>query len=222
MAQQINLCTPLFLAPRRYFSAQTMAQALAVFVLLGGALSAYWGWTLQRLGAQYERAVAAHQREIEQLQAALARQRELTAPADAALIERLKTRQQELARREELLAQLQQGLLREGQGHAARLQLIARTIPAQAWVTAVRAQDQRLELSGYTTEPAALNGWMQRLNQSELLQGQVLAAVKVERVAEQGAGTGAAQPVLSRIAAPLWSFTLVTTLPQAADREGKP
>ena len=32
MAQQINLCTPLFLAPRRYFSAQTMAQALAVFV----------------------------------------------------------------------------------------------------------------------------------------------------------------------------------------------
>jgi hypothetical protein len=28
MPQQINLCTPLFLTQKRYFSAQTMAQAL--------------------------------------------------------------------------------------------------------------------------------------------------------------------------------------------------
>jgi Tfp pilus assembly protein PilN len=220
MAQQINLCTPLFLKPRRYFSAQTMAQALGVFVLLGGLLAAYWGWALHRLGAQYERAAALNQRELEQLKAAQARQRALNAPADAALAERLKTRQHELAQREQLLAQLRRGLLRDGQGHAARLQLIARTIPPQAWVTAVRAEDQRLELSGYTTEPAALNGWMQRLAQSELLAGQALAAVKVERVPEQGAG--AAQPVLSRVPAPVWSYTLVTTAHQAADKEDRP
>jgi len=222
MPQQINLCTPLFLAPRRYFSARTMAQALVVFIVLGGALSGYWSWTLLRLGAQYERAVAANQRELDQLKAALVRQRALTAPADAALVERLKARQQELARREDLLVQLQQGLLHEGRGHAARLQLIARTIPAQAWVTALRADDRRLELSGYTTEPAALNGWMQRLGQSELLQGQSLAAVKVERVADQGAGTGAAQSVMSQVYAPLWSYTLVTTILPSSDKEGQP
>lgn len=222
MPQQINLCTPLFLAPKRYFSARTMAQALGVFVLLGGALSGYWSWTLQRLGAQYERTVQANQREVDQLKAALTRQRELTAPADAALLERLKTRQSEVAQREQQLAQLQQGLLREGQGHAARLQLIARTVPPQAWVTALQADAQRLELSGYTTEPAALNGWMQRLGQSELLQGQALAAIKVERVSPDGAGGAAAAAALSQVRAPLWSYTLVTTTPQAGEKEGRP
>jgi hypothetical protein len=41
MPQQINLSTPVLLAQKRYFSAQTMLASLAVFVLLGGAMTAY-------------------------------------------------------------------------------------------------------------------------------------------------------------------------------------
>ncbi|MEQ1659294.1 MAG: hypothetical protein ABL896_11005, partial [Hylemonella sp.] len=61
-------------------------------------------------------------------------------------------------------------------------------------------------------EPAALNGWMERLAQSPLLQGQQLSVVKVERVATDGRGPGAAPaPVLARAAGvPLWAYTLVT------------
>ncbi|MDP3700942.1 MAG: PilN domain-containing protein [Hylemonella sp.] len=212
MPQQINLCTPIFLAQKRYFSAQTMAAALGVFVLLGGALSGYWIWTLQSLTEGYAQSVSANQREIVRLQAAIRLNKENSAPADAALVQELQARQGELERRQALLAELTRGLLREGQGHAARLQLVASSIPPQAWVTTIKADALTMELGGYTLEPAALNGWMERLAQSPLLQGQQLSVVKVERVATDGRGPGAAPaPVLARAAGvPLWAYTLVT------------
>ncbi|MCZ8292208.1 MAG: PilN domain-containing protein [Hylemonella sp.] len=213
MPQQINLCTPIFLTQKRYFSAQTMASALGVFVLLGGILSGYWTWTLKSLSEGYQQSVSANQREIARLQAAIRLNKENSAPADAALVQELQARQGELERRQALLAELKRGLLRDGQGHAARLQLVARSIPPQAWVTTIKADEQSLELGGYTLEPAALNGWMERLAQSPLLQGQQLSVVKVERVATDGRGLGAAPaPVLARAAGvPLWAYTLVTT-----------
>lgn len=206
MPQQINLCTPIFLAQKRYFSARTMAGALGVFVLLGGALAGYGSWQLNALSAGYQHSVQDNQREIERLKAAIRLNKESTAPADLALVQELQARQAELQQREQLLAELQRGLLREGQGHAARLQLVARSIPPQAWVTAIRADDARLELSGYTLEPAALNGWMERLAQSPLLQGQQLTAVRIERVAMEGRGAGT----------PTWSYQLVTAGAPAA------
>lgn len=208
MPQQINLCTPLFLTQKRYFSAATMARALVVFVLLGGLLSAYWSWSLEALNEGYRQSATANQREIDRLQAAIRINQANAAPADAALVQELQARRDELQQRERVLDQLQRGLLRAGQGHAARLQLVARTIPPQAWVTRLQADDRRLELSGYTLEPAALNGWMARLADSPLLEGQQLSMVKVERV-EAGASTATAAEVRDTLP-PRWAFTLVT------------
>lgn len=214
MTQQINLCTPLFLTQKRYFSAQTMASALGVFVLLGGALSGYWSWTLKTLSEGYQQSVTANQREIERLRAAIKLNKDNAAPADAALVAEVQARQVELEQRELLLAELKRGLLREGYGHAARLQLVARTIPPQAWVTAIVADDLRLELSGYTLEPAALNGWVAKLAESPLLQSQQLSVVKVERVVTDGRSAGAPVPsVLARASGvPVWAYTLVTAV----------
>jgi Tfp pilus assembly protein PilN len=213
MPQQINLCTPIFLAQKRYFSAQTMAGALGVFVLLGGVLSGYGSWKLALLTDGYQHSVTDNQREIERLRTAIRLNKERSAPADVALVQALQAGQAELAQREQLLAELRRGLLREGQGHAARLQLVAQSIPPQAWVTAIRADELRLELSGYTLEPAALNRWMERLAQSPLLQGQQLSAVKVERVAAAGASGAVAERARG---VPMWSYLLVTAGPPAA------
>ncbi len=217
MPQQINLCTPLFLTQKRYFSAQTMAQALGVFVLLGGALSAYWSWTLKTLGDGYQQSIHANQREIERLRTAIKLNKDNAAPADAALMRDVQATEAELARRELLLAELRRGLLREGYGHAARLQLVARSIPPQAWVTGIVADDLRLELSGYTLEPAALNGWVARLAESPLLQGQQLSVVKVERVATDARGPALvpAPVVAQRAGVALWAYTLVTAVAPA-------
>ncbi len=213
MAQQINLCHPIFLTQKRYFSAANMAQALGVFLLLGGALSAYWAWTLHSLGQGYQQVVNNNQRELSQLQAALQIMRANAAPAGAAQQQELQARQAELQQRELLLRELKRGLLREGYGHAARLELVARSIPPQAWVTEIRADDLRLELSGYTLEPAALNNWVARLSDSPLLQGQQLSVVKVERVsADTARNPAAVDPLRSAGGAPLWSYTLVTAM----------
>ena len=222
MAQQINLCNPIFLTQKRYFSASTMARALGVFVLLVGLLSLAWGWTLQTLNTGYQQSAVSNQREIDRLQAAIQVNRVAAGPADAVALKELETRQAELLQRELLLRELKRGLLREGYGHAARLQLIARSIPPQAWVTEVKADDLRLELSGYTLEPAALNNWVARLAESPLLEGQQLSVVKVEKVVtEARPGAPAATSPVPSVAGPVWSYTLVTALAQGG-AGGKP
>lgn len=208
MPQQINLCTPIFLQQKRYFSAQTMASALVVFVLLGGVLSAYWTWSLRTLGERYQETAVANEREVTRLQAAIRQNKENAAPADAALVQELQAVQSELQQREAALSGLKRGLLQDGHGHAAWLQLVARTIAPQAWVVSIRTDEQGVELSGYTLEPAVLNGWMERLAQSPLLEGQQLSAVKVERVsADQRSAGGLPLPA----GVTLWAYTLVTS-----------
>ena len=231
MPQQINLCTPIFLTQKRYFSANTMAQAMGVFLLLGGSLSAYWTWSLNQVSAGYQQSVATNQREIDRLQAAIIVSKASTGPADAALVQELKQNREALQRREQLLEDLRRGLTREGWGHSARLQLVAQSIPPQAWVTEIKADDTRLELSGYTLEPAALNVWMARLAASPLLQGQQLATVKVERAVTElrnAAGAPAVAPgavAAARAAGPaVWSFILVSAVaaPPVAASGAKP
>lgn len=221
MPQQINLCTSIFLTKKRYFLAVTMAQALAVFVLLGGGLCAYWVWSLDVLAADYQQSATVYQREIERLQTAIRVNKASTGPADAALVQELQARRAELQQRQQLLEDYRRGLVQEGRGHAARLQLLAQSIPSQVWVAEVKADADRLELRGFTLEPALLNDWMDRLAISPLLQGQKLSAVKVERVGEelrQVAGAAVvpsastATPAVRAQPPAVWSFTLVSAV----------
>ena len=131
----------------------------------------------------------------------------------------------ERAQRQAILAELSRGSVKDGQGHAARLQLVAASIPAQVWVTDVKADELQLDISGFTLEPAALNAWVARLSASPLLQGQHLAAVKVEKVKVDSAWTdgstqtGTATHVALGARRPLWSFSLVNA---ATSSRGKP
>ena len=202
MPQQINLCTPILLTQKRYFSAQTMAQALAVFVLLGGGLCAYWVWSLNAASEGFKKTLVTQARELDSLKAAQLLGQAGAAPVAAALAQQLQRNKAELLQREKLAQELQSGLFRPGWGHSARLQLVAQSIPAPVWITEVKADEQQLEVSGFTLEPAALNEWVSRLAVSPLLQGQRLATFKVE----------SASAALKAAARPTWSFSLVSAL----------
>lgn len=204
MPQQINLRTPILLTQRHYFSANTMAWALGVIGLFSGALCAYWVWSLEVNRAELTRTLGGYTQEKERLLAALKTRQASVLPADAGLLQELRARQALLEQREQQLAELERGLLRDGQGHAARLRLVAQTIPAEVWVTEVRADEQQMEAHGFTLDPAALNQWVARLGAHPLLQGHALSAIKVERVSSDAAS-----------ARPRWAFTLVST---ASDR----
>lgn len=209
MAQQINLCSPILLTQKRYFSADTMAIALAVFMALGSALAGAWTWNLKQAAAHFEATIQSQAREIDSLKVAIARNKAHAAPVDQALMQQLQARKGAAHEREKLLAALQEGLMAPGAGHSDRLQLLARTIPAQVWITAAKADAREFEIQGYTLEPAALNGWVERLSASPLLQGLRLSDVKVDHtsMATTPSALGERQA---------WSFHLVHTQPAAA------
>lgn len=236
MAQQINLCTPILLTQKRYFSAQTMVQALAVFVVFGGGLCGYWVWSLNAASEGFKKTLATQSRELERLQAAIKQGKAGIGPVEAAVTQDLQGRRAELLQREKLLQELQRGLFQPGWGHTARLQLVAESIPPQVWVTEVKADDGQLDVSGFTLEPAALNEWVARLAASPLLQGQKLATVKVESVSAATIKevSGAAASVLPAappaktstkpaVPRPVWSFSLVSAVGKpVAATGGKP
>jgi len=196
MPQQINLSTPVLLAQKRYFSAQTMLVSLALFVVLGGLGAAYTLWDLRMATSALQATVATQDPELARLRASVAQAKAIDAVGDAPVLQQLQAARLQLVERTKLLAEMQRGLLGPGRGHSARLQLVGQTIPAQAWVTGVVADTAHMEVTGFTQEPSALNDWVARLAQSPVLAGQQLARVKVERAAPTPGGR------------PLWSFTL--------------
>lgn len=212
MAQQINLCTPIFLTQKRYFSAQAMLQALVVFLILGGGMAAYWVWTLQSFSNSLEQTIATNQSEISRMQAAIKARKAVGGPAEANRTQELQARKAELKQREQLLEESQRGLFREGWGHSARMQLVAQSIPAQVWVTEVKSDSNRLELVGRTLEPAALNDWVKRLAASPLMEGQSLSTVKVERATSTRFGALAGVGASDGGGPAAWTFSLVSTV----------
>jgi Tfp pilus assembly protein PilN len=239
MPQQINLCSPLQLSSKQSLSAQTMVQALAAFLVVGGILCATWLWNLHRVSAGFSHTLEDQARDIQGLKTALDVARANAAPVSAALLQQLKSEKATLAQHEQLQAALRQGLLQPGMAHSDRLQLIAQTIPTSVWVTDVKADGARFEVVGFTLEPSALNEWVSRLSASPLMQGLKLATVQVQNTALNLSGARPSQPVA---AAPLvaasatsaagtvaaqramWSFDLVSAAPQAtpAAPEAKP
>lgn len=226
MAQQINLCTPILLTQKRYFSAQTMVQALAVFMVLGGALCGYWVWSLNTASEGFKKTLATQAQELESLQAAIKQGKTGTGPLEAALAKELQGYKLDMQQRQSLLEALQRGLFRPGWGHAARLQLVAQSIPAQVWVTDLSADDNQLALTGLTLEPAALNDWVSKLAASPLLEGQKLSTVKVEHASATvlkalgGAAAPAASAATASAARPMWSFSLVSAIGKPAPVAG--
>lgn len=216
MSQQINLCSPLLLKQKQHFSAQNMALALAVFLVLGAGLSAAWVWSLKNSDEGFRQTMVAQSREMESLQTALQERKASAAPADPFLVQQLQERHKTLQQRGQLLQALQTGELHPGEGHSDRLQLVAHSIPAPVWVTEIKADAAHFELTGFTLEPSALNLWVTKLAASPILRGLKLATVKVEStVAAQVSVPVAAATVPATVPRAVWAFNLVSAEPAA-------
>jgi len=212
MPQQVNLYLPILRKQKESFTAQTLAQALLILLVGGGALSAAWVWNLQRASSSLQQTLDAQGKELTSLRAALEASRASAGPVQAALTNELAQQRSELQKRQGVLDALSQGVVLPGQGHAARLRLVAQTIPPAVWIGTLKTDSDVLAVSGQTLAPEALNDWGGKLAASPLLQGQTLSAVKVEQIAPSAAPAGVAS----------WSFTLVSRVASTAPAGGKP
>ena len=220
MPQQINLYSPVLVTQKQYFSATVMVQALAALTLVGAAYTVYEMSSLRSRTEAMNRTLATQAQALAALQQTIVQRKAATVPAGLTLAQDLQARRADLLHLERAQAQLQRGLFRPGEGHAARLALVASSIPAAAWVTGVKADPERLEVSGFTLDPDALNGWIDQLAGSALLTGQRLAAVNVAKVTS--ANPASANPInaLPEPARPVWSFSLVSSLDKPVTQTG--
>ena len=212
MAQQINLCSPIQLAPAERFAARSMVLALLAVLALGGVMAGLLVWNLHRAAAAYQQTLAMQERDIQGLKQALEAAHASAAPVDPALAQQLLAKRQEVKQRALLLEVVREGAFKAGFGHSDRLQLLAKTIPAKVWIKSVDTDAQHLEIAGFTLEPAALNEWVTRLSESPLLQGLQLTTVQVANTAASAAMASAPDLAASNSLA-VWSFTLVSERP---------
>ena len=208
MPQQINLCTPLLLTPRRYFTARTMAQALAAYLLLGGGLCGAWLWYLQRSNTALSQTLALQTRDLERLKAALLQSAQGSAGSDADLAQRLQEVQHKLVLQEAQLAAWEAGLYRPGMGFSDRLQWVAQTIPPTVWLNYLRLDGAQFEVRGFTLEPQAVNAWEQSAAASALMRELQLAQLQL-KIESPAAPSSSPRPGS-------WSFTLVSAVPASA------
>ena len=221
MAQQINLLTPILLAPKRVFSALTLLQASGLMLLVGVVVA---GW----LQVQDRQAESLHQTMLARLaterQSLVAAQSSLPAPVDsAAMQQQLQAIEAGNVDRRLLLQTLGSDNAHTGH-HSALLGLVARTLPESVWLNELRYAPGRLELVGGTLNTAALRPWLGQLAANPLLAGQDLAALRVERPGVPGTeasahpllapSPGGSPPPLGNV--PVWAFRVVSAPASAA------
>lgn len=220
MAQQINLHHPILLKPKILFSAEAIVQATAVFAV---AVVVVCVWVTTRVQAFKQDSLVTEQRynaEKQQLQGALAL-RPASGTDVTALQQQLKNMQDALDKQRASFQDLNLGRTIGGRTYSAILKLVADTVPPPVWVSDVKVSIERMEITGMTLEPQALQGWSKRLSAHPLLQGLSLSAVRVERSPWQPPVVASGvSPASARREA--WAFTLVSgnaisAAPAAAD-----
>jgi Tfp pilus assembly protein PilN len=224
MAQQINLLTPILLAPKRYFSALTLLQAAAVLIVAGLA-AALWLQQRERSAAAEHQALLA--RYTAERQALMVARAGLPPPGDpAALQQQLLPLEAGNAERRLLLQTLGTDS-RPGQRHSDLLALIARSLPEAAWLSELRYAPGRVELIGGTLDTAVLRPWLAQLAAHPLLAGQELTALRVDRLGAPGTELSN-HPLLARDGAlaaaglPVWAFRVVSAPARPASGASAP
>lgn len=205
MAQQINLFNPVFLKQKKYFSAVTMLQALAL--LLGGIM-AFYAYTLRetqvltRVAEDTGRQLKAQSEQVARLTQEFSPQGRSKMLADE--LARATTR---LKQREEMLSVLRTGGLGNTEGFARYLSAFARQSMSGVWLTGftIGGDEAELLVAGRVLQADLVPAYIRALNREEVMRGRRIAELRLTAREERDtAGTAApgAGPAAAPAAAP--------------------
>lgn len=184
MQQQINLFQPVFRREAKVFSARALAQVLVLALVLIVTSFALLQLQLGRHNTTRDLLDGQFRSLNSQLQTL---EKRADAGELAALETRIKELENRLAEGAEELAGLQDQVLSRSDGYASLLEALARHPQSGLWLTAIRAQDDGLELEGLTLDPERLPAYLAELNADAALARWPLIAVKMERLADPSA-----------------------------------
>ena len=178
MQQQINLFQPVFRREAKVFSARTLAQILAIALVLIVAGVAMLELQLSRHAATRDLLANQYRALDTQLQA-------LEGQADSGELAALDARTEELELRladgATELTEIQGLMVARSQGFAPVLEALARYPLTGLWLTEVRLQGNELELHGIALDPELVPRYLALLDEDATLARWTLAMVQIER-----------------------------------------
>lgn len=214
MSQQINLFNPLFLKQKKYFSARTMLQGLAIILVV---LLAFQGVLIFQL-----RLLERQRTETQALHAQV--QQQLVQSTGSGLRGPSKLVEDEIARvtgsirdQEEVLKTFEGGDFGNGDGYSRFLTALARQRLGGLWLTGftVSGGGEELSIRGRVLRADLVPQYIRQLNQQTVMRGHVIAELTMVR-SEEPAPSG--EPAGSPSAAPKHFIEFALTTAKRSDK----
>lgn len=181
MSQQINLFNPVFMKQRKYFSAITMLQALALIVL-GAAL--FYGYAVYHVRSMTLQFNEISKRYVEE-QGKLQRYTAELSPQDAQqqLEAELKSTEVKLEAQQKLVDTLKSGAIGNTAGYSEYMRAFARQAVSGLWLTGfnIAGDATQISISGSVLSPELLPVYIRRLNKEEVMRGKSFASLQMRR-----------------------------------------
>ena len=185
MAQQINLYNPVFLKQKHYFSALTMAQALAAVLVGSIGIYAYevrQNRTLDGVLAETDKRVTS------QREQSIRFSKEFSDKgASKALAEDLVRTEERLQRREELLGEIKTGVGGDTEGYSRFLGALARQRTQGVWLTGVEIgtkQTGDVVIRGRALESRMVPAYIRALNREAPFAGRAVGELRMSAKSE--------------------------------------
>lgn len=180
MSQQINLFNPIFLKQKKYFSAQTMAQALGMILLGCTLLTAYVRYQVSALGKEAEATAA----QLASVQVQLNRVNAAFAPRQKSktLEEAVLKTEGEIKSLQLVFDVLQKGEFGNTRGYAEFMRAFSRQIVNGLWLTefTIHGAGAEIGLRGRALQPDLVPAYINRLKRESALQGKSFATLDMQ------------------------------------------
>ena len=179
MTQQVNLYQPIFRKQRKVFSAVTIAQAAAVFIVGLLLIYGYGRWQLAALGADIDALELQRNAAMLQLQVLSAQAR----PASRARLidDKLREAEIEARQKERLLRAFETGRIGNVSGFSAHFTALARQQLDGLWLERVEIRDDGIVLAGAAELGELVPRYLQRLGAETAFAGTEFARLQLAR-----------------------------------------
>lgn len=197
MSQQINLCSPVLLTKKHYFSARSIVQLLGFSLAV--VLVAFYFMVSSTIQANMisKAHLVRQTHELDEMKKLTGKI--LADPGERDLLKALeadlKSQRDALYKAEQILMEMGRGQVIPGMANSDYLQMIAASIPSDVWVTQISINDDSMILKGVALDPSSIKLWVSKLTNERIMADRQLRAVDIYKMAG---------------ARPQWSFELVS------------
>lgn len=221
MSQQINLFNPIFLKKEKYFSALTMAQALALILVGCAVLGGYANYQLTLLGKEAQATktqLGAVQAQLKKISASYTPRQKSKSIEDA-----IAEGEAEVASLQRVAGMLKNGELGNTKGYAEYMRALSRQAVNGLWLThfTIQGAGTDIGLQGRALQPDLVPAYISRLKREPVMQGKSFAALEMQVPRAEGGDNASPSTPRDRMK-PYIEFSLQSsgTLKESAELSG--